>query len=138
MPSRRKQPHRSNAQTAFLRDVATKLTAHIALTKKRKIDAARELGISKQRLHKYLKGEMMPGSDFLCQVARKWNLEFEYRRVKFGAAAFEAVLPVAKGQADQLVLFDTQQVLSNEKWEVRVHRRRPGHVDLSIEIKIVS
>ena|SRR6266478_3478472 len=135
MPKKRR---RSAAQDALLRDIARKLSDHISRNRLQKADAAAELGITKQRLHKYLRAEMVPGADFLCQVAEKWNLEFSYRRHSFGATAFRKDQGALKVGWEQLELFDQPQVLKNDRLEVKVHRRTPKSLDLSIEIRLVS
>jgi transcriptional regulator with XRE-family HTH domain len=129
---------RSAPQNAFLRDIARKLNDHIQQSGKSKAEAARELGISKQRLHQYLEEGAMPESDFLCEVSKRWSLDFEYRGWSFGSAAFKTAKGSENIHAEQLSLFDKPQILRNEKWEVRVQRRNPRSFDLSIEIKLVS
>jgi transcriptional regulator with XRE-family HTH domain len=131
-------PKRSQAETAFRRDIAAKLRDYIQRNVKSQAQAARELGISRQRLQKYLQREMTPRSDFLCDVAQKWNLEFIYRGRPFAAGAFKTVPRAKVGSEWQLSLFDKPQVLRNDEWEVRVHRKSPKSLDLSIEIRLVS
>jgi hypothetical protein len=127
-------------ERAFRKDVASKLEAYISKKFKSKTAAARALGISKQRLHKYLTAAMTPKSDFLCMVARKWKLRFRYRRVLFGAGAFRSspLAVTSSSIGDQLGLFDIPQVLRSRKLEVTIHRKNPRSMNLSIEIKLVS
>ena len=73
----------------FRSEIAAKLSEHIRRNGMRKADAARALGISRQRLHSYLKKKMTPSSDFLCDVAQKWDIEFIYRGRSFAAGAFK-------------------------------------------------
>lgn len=129
---------RSQSELAFRRDIAQKLGDYIQRNNKSKAQAARELGISRQRLQKYLEKEMTPKSDFLCDATQKWNLEFAYRGRSFAAGAFKKP-PAVKGRSEaQFSLFDKPQVLRNDEWEVRVHRKSPKSLDLSIEIRLVS
>lgn len=123
---------------AFLHDIALKLRDHIRKSGRSNAEASRDLGISKQRLQQYLDEDAMPESGFLCEVSKQWNLDFTYRGWSFGSAAFKGAKGPRAAAQEQLRLFDTPQVLRNEKWEVRVHRRNPKSLELSIEIKLVS
>lgn len=128
---------RSTADQAFLRDIAKKLGDYIREKKMSKAAAARALGISRQRLQKYLDKEMLPGANFLCRVSEKWKIQFVYKGNGFASTAFK-VPHATKVASEQLKLFDKPQILRNDKWEVRVHRRGPSGLDLAIEIRLVS
>ena len=123
---------------AFRRDIAEKLKDYIQRNFQSQAQAARDLRISRQRLQKYLHRQMTPGSDFLCDVAQRWNLEFMYRGRLFAAGAFKTAPQANADSRPQLSLFDKPQVLRNDQWEVCVHRKGPKSLDLSIEIRLVS
>ena len=125
-------------EVEFRRDVATKIDAYIRQNKKTKAQAARELGISRQRLHRYLKRLMTPKSDFLCAVAKKWSLEFTYKGSSFAASAFINKQSVKAVAPSQLELFKRPQVFRNSQVEVRIQRMGSGNFDLSIEIKQIA
>ena len=122
----------------FRRDIATKMDEYIRRHKKSQAQAARELGISRQRLHRYLKRLMTPKSDFLCTVALKWNLEFTYRGRSFAAGAFKKPPGTKRVDLVQGELFKTPQIFRNDEVEIRIERKNPKGFNLSIEIRQVS
>ncbi len=88
--------------------------------------AAKDLKISRQRLHSYTSGKSLPGAVFIDMVNARWNLNL------LGSASTSKK---ASGQAQhsQLDLFHSPMILRNDQVEVVVKRKGVG---LIAEIKI--
>src|ERR1700692_4353987 len=90
--------------------------------------AAKDLGISRQRLHSYMAGKSLPGADIFDKLAARWNVNLFGTHPKTRSK----ILP-GKLTGPQMDLFRSPMILRNEHVEVVVKRKG---ADLIAEIKI--
>jgi transcriptional regulator with XRE-family HTH domain len=64
-------------------------------------EAADDLGISRQRLHNYLRGEAIPQADLLLFAMKRWDLTLNC----FGAEFSQVDAPLPVTDENQLLLF---------------------------------
>jgi len=101
---------------------------------------ARDLGISRQRLQKYIEKKMTPKADVLLVAMANWQLEFAYEGIVFSTRRQRR--PVKKAISEQLTLdyFDRPQVLFDDgkKIAVRVARKRIDRLTFAVEVRLAS
>lgn len=102
-------------------------------------EAARRIGISKQRLNAYLREEKpaRPEVEVLYFLCVSWGFTFEYRGYIISGATLEGVpVPAPQDVAQQMPLdFDRQFKLTNEAGEISVTVKRPaGRIEVSLSL----
>jgi transcriptional regulator with XRE-family HTH domain len=103
--------------------------------------AAATLGVSRQMLDIYLKGQAMPGPDVILRAMKAWGFPLSYR----GREVTSSLLakPTTNGRnktAEQLLLplRDAIDSLSEGNLAVKIASRQADRIDLQVSIKFVS
>lgn len=102
-------------------------------------EAARHIGISKQRFNGYCreKKPAHPEAEVLYFLCAKWGFSFEYRGYTISAATLEGVpVPAPASVPQQMAIdFERQFKLTNQAGEISVTVKRPsGRIELSLSI----
>lgn len=102
--------------------------------------AAGDIGISRQRLEKYLMKSMTPKADVLFLMMIRWKLRLNYEGVGISAIARRRPNPAPSPQQLKLDLFDAPEVCWNEdrSLEVRVKRKMADRIALAVEIRLAG
>ncbi len=100
--------------------------------------AADDLGISRQRLQKYLDGEATPHSDLLLLAMKKWGIRLQCFDVEFSQSSFQAKTAEEAPRPPQLSLFDEPVALQNERVELRLARKAGGILKVTVAVKLAS
>ena len=102
-----------------------------------RMDAARDLNISRASLQFYLAGAHMPSSDVLRRAMELWGVELTYRGRKLTVLDLQPVNVPAHVKLPppiQLSLWDSIKILENDDLAVKVDRRGPRSITLQVEI----
>jgi DNA-binding phage protein len=100
--------------------------------------AAADLGISRQRLQRYLDRKATPHSDLLLLAMKKWGIKLRCFEVEFSENAFREKTAEALLPAPQASLFDEPLSLRNDRLQVRLARKPAGVLKISLEVKLAS
>ena len=102
--------------------------AYVSAHFKSSAAAAKDLAVSRQRLHSYTSGKSLPGADFFEMLAAQWKLNLLDTRPKT-----ESKRSPGKPDGAQMDLFSSPIIVRNDQIEVVVKRKGAG---LVAEIKI--
>lgn len=101
-------------------------------------EAARILHVSRQTVHRYMNGEVMPRGEVLMAAFRAWGLILEYRGIKVtrtvsaDAPALPSIAPA------QMRLFEIVEELRDRDLEVKVGKMSADGLELSVKIKFTA
>ena len=102
-----------------------------------RVDAAKDLDISRSTLQFYLAGDHMPSSDVLRRAMELWGIELTYRGRKLTVLDLQsprkAEIPSPQ-EPIQLMLWDSIKGLSNEALSVTVEKKSPQSITLQVEV----
>lgn len=115
--------------TPVREQVGRALTEYVAGHFESSAAAAKDLGISRQRLHSYMSGRSLPRADVLDLLARKWTLGLLGTRSAMGAGSRRT------SSSFQMGLFRSPLVFHSEDVEVVVRKKGPA---LVAEIRILA
>ena len=128
---------RSNPE--FRAEVAKTLSAALSDKGVSGAEAARTLGISRQRLNRYTKGHSTPPFTVLAQALEVWGFTLTFKGHTFGPGSFRPPegpsTPAEDGQR-QLMLFDAASVLENGTAQLKI--RSQAGAPITIELKLVG
>ena len=131
-------PQKLTENTAALRtDFAARLSK--AISGISKSEAAEKLGISRQMLNRYLKGQSTPGGEVIKRACENWKLTLSIRGFEFKAGAFDAPTrrrTVAK--SGQLSLLELLEKLRNDQLEAKIVGREGDSFYVKLRIKVVA
>lgn len=102
-----------------------------------RLDAARDLNISRASVQFYLAGTHMPSSDVLRRAMELWGIELTYRGRKLTVLDLQplnAQFQVKPPKPVQLSLWDSIKILENDDLSIRVDRKGPQSITLQVEI----
>jgi transcriptional regulator with XRE-family HTH domain len=102
-----------------------------------RIDAAKDLNISRASLQFYLAGSHMPSSDVLRRAMELWGIELTYRGRKLTVLDLQPLKTQARAKSQpavQLTLWDSIKSLQNDALSVKVERKGPRSITLQVEI----
>ncbi len=117
----------SEAQRKFRKEFAAALAAAIGSGRGAQSRAANQLGVRRQLVSLYLKGNTTPGPDVICRARELWGIRLEYGGMPLETASFPRLGPRIHPQ--QLKLFSEDQQL-----KVVVLRRSADSVELKVSI----
>ena len=116
----------------FREDVAEKLKSAIQKRGISMSEAASQLNVSRQSLHRYLSQKATPRSNVLYLACKKWGLEIDVNGISFPAGAFDKperkpqILPL------QLSLPSALGSLKEKDLKVKIAKR----VDDGLELRL--
>jgi transcriptional regulator with XRE-family HTH domain len=102
-----------------------------------RVDAAKELDVSRASLQFYLAGAHMPSSDVLRRAMELWDIKLTYRGRRLTVLDLQAPAKEERSpspQPIQLSLWDSIKGLTNETLSVKVERKGPQSITLQVEI----
>jgi len=96
--------------------------------------AARILNVSRQTVHRYINGEVIPRGEVLIAAFREWGLVLRYRGVDIVATPSEAT---ASGSppATQLRLFDLVDDLRERDLEITIGKKTVEGIELNVRLR---
>jgi transcriptional regulator with XRE-family HTH domain len=102
-----------------------------------RMDAAKDLDVSRSSLQFYLAGTHMPSSDVLRRAMELWGIGLTYRGRRLTVLDLQS--PSRAGRPGpsvpvQLSLWDSIKGLENDALSVKVERRSPKSITLQVEI----
>jgi hypothetical protein len=125
-------PKRSQVDTEFRAHVCQQIDAYIIGHDITDVEAASVLGVRKQMIGPYRRGESLPGTEAIARACINWNLSFNYKGIEISARTFVAANGKPRPVAQQLELpFD-------EALDFRGLSHRVQNVQLTITLKRVS
>jgi transcriptional regulator with XRE-family HTH domain len=106
-----------------------------------KTRAAKDLRVSRQMLHQYLKAKSLPKREVLQRACDAWGLKINYRDLivsseSFPSPSVESEAPVPK-QLD-LDLQEAIEQLGNDDLAVRILRKDNGRIELRVDVRFGS
>ncbi len=126
-------PKRSTFDEEFAREVCSRINRYIEENGISDADAARALGVRKQMIGPYRKGDSVPGSQILARACVEWGIAFQYRGFELSARSLTA------SKAPHPVVVETQLPLPFEKLvSFRGVSERFRDVELAIRLRKVS
>jgi hypothetical protein len=125
-------PKRSHVDTDFRAHVCQQINAYIAEHGITDVEAARVLGVRKQMIAPYRRGQYLPGTEAIARACVHWHLTFSYGGIEISARTFAAQNGQPRPLPQQLELpFD-------EPLHFRGVSRRVQGVQLTITLRQVS
>ena len=118
----------SEAERKFRRDFAAGLAEVVGSTRGAQTRAALLLGVKRQLINLYLKGNTTPGRDIIHRTRELWGFPSEYGGVPLDATTFPRRIG-PRVQPQQLKLFSEDQQL-----KVTVLRRSVDSVELKVSV----
>lgn len=129
-------PGRHPADTKFRKEVARKLKDGIKKGKKWTYGkAARELGVSRQSLSRYINAHATPSSDVICRACQILDIQIEYKGMLFGAGGFK---DLSRTRQTKQIVQELLKELDDENLKVSVAKRTRTALELKVEIKLAS
>ncbi len=102
-----------------------------------RVDAARDLNVSRASLQFYLAGAHTPSSDVLRRAMVLWRIELTYRGRKLTLNDLEAPIGPPKtvtNQPVQLSLWDSIKELNDDALSIQIERKGPRSITLRVGI----
>jgi hypothetical protein len=102
-----------------------------------RLDAARDLNISRASLQFYLAAAHMPSSDVLRRAMELWHIELTYRGRKLSVLDLESPAGANERKSPQpvqLQLWNSIKGLTNEALSIRVEKKCPQSITLQVEV----
>ena len=96
--------------------------------------AARILDVSRQTVHRYIKGKVVPRGDVLLAAFREWGLVLNYRGVDIVVHRGEATGPVSAPPL-QLSLFELVDNVRDRDIEVKIRNKSVEGLELDVTLK---
>lgn len=93
--------------------------------------AARILNVSRQTIHRYLNGEVIPRAEVLLTASQQWGLVWQYRDVQIAKVTSNRQIVAQAGDPVQLGLFDRIEPTERLDTDVVVTRKPVNGVRLS-------
>ena len=97
-------PKRSHPDKDFVEHVCGRIDRYIAEQKLTDVEAAQVLGVRKQMIGPYRRGEALPGTQVLARACTQWGLTFHYRGFELGAKSLTAESGKPQSVPNQLPL----------------------------------
>jgi len=119
----------SEAEKKFREEFAVGLAAVVGSRRGAQTLVAKQLGVKRQLVSLYLKGETTPGPGIIRRARELWGFPSEYGGLQLGAATFPH-RPGPRFQPQQLELFSEDKQL-----KVAVLRRSVDSVELKVSMK---
>ena len=102
-----------------------------------KTRAAKDLRVSRQMLHQYLKGKSLPKREVLQRACDLWGLKINYRDLIVSAGSFPPVREetgVPPKQLD-LDLREAIEHLGNQDLAIRILRKDNSRIELQVDLR---
>ena len=102
-----------------------------------RVDAARELDVSRASLQFYLAGAHMPSSDVLRRAMELWDIDLTYRGRRLTVLDLQSPARAERStspQPIQLLLWDSIKGLTNDALSITVEKKSPESITLQVEI----
>jgi hypothetical protein len=102
-----------------------------------RLEAAKDLDVSRASLQFYLAGAHMPSSDVLRRAMELWGIELTYRGRKLTVLDLESSVRTNRPVPAlplQLSLWDSIKGLNNDALSVKVEKKGPQSITLQVEI----
>ena len=132
-------PKRDKSTAAFRLEVASKFEEAITRQKISKSKAAEDLGVSRQSLYQYLRGEAVPGSDVLRRACEIWGITLDYKGLSVNVSSFLKPLRGTRQEPRQLpLLLEAITALSDRDLDVKIARREQNVIELQVKIRFAS
>ena len=122
----------------FRTEVARVLAIAISKGGLSRQEAAMTLQVSRQALHKYLRGLATPRSAVLSRACREWGVKFRYRDGEFGEEALRTPRIAKDSPSEQLDLFAAEALKTANFEVVRASPSRDGTIELQLRIKLAG
>lgn len=118
----------TEAERMFRKNFAAGLAAVVGSERGAQTRVANQLGVKRQLVSLYLKGDTTPGQDLIRRTRELWGFPSEYGGLPLEAATFPR-RPALRAQPQQLKLFSEDQQL-----KVTVLRRSVDSVELKVSL----
>jgi transcriptional regulator with XRE-family HTH domain len=101
-------------------------------------EAAKQIGISPQRFNLYLAKQATPSAFVFLKACKRWNLKVVHEGVEFSARKLSKKQQSRLQSPEQLPLFSVLKELGDDSLDVRINKKGPDRLDLSLEIKFAG
>ena len=103
-------------------------------------EAARQIGISPSRFSLYMKKRVTPSAFVLLKACKKWNLRIQHDGVEFRAKNPPKKQKSTRQMPEQLSLplVSALKELGDESLDIRINKKGPDRLELSLEIKFAG
>ncbi len=101
-------------------------------------EAAKQIGISPQRFNLYMAKEATPSAFVFLNACKRWNLRVVHKNVEFGAKKLSKKQQSRRERPEQLLLFSVLKELGDDSLGIRINKKGPDRLDLSLEIKFAG
>lgn len=100
--------------------------------------AARELGVSRQSMHKYLNGAVTPRADIVRKACSSWGMTMNVYGLVLSASDFGTPGGPRTVGPIQMSFSDMLRSLRDRNLEIKIVRAVGGSLELNVKIKFAS
>ena len=101
-------------------------------------EAAQQIGVNPATFSLYIKKEVTPSAFVLLKACKRWNLRVVHDGVEFTARQLSKKEHSRRKSPEQLPLFSALKGLVDDNLGIRINKKGPDRLDLSLEIKFAS
>jgi DNA-binding XRE family transcriptional regulator len=98
-------------------------------------EAAKQLGVSRQAIYDFKKGDYCPSLALIQRACEVWDLEFTFRGLQVGKKTLQPKTH-AKRPPEQLDLFGSLQLLQSRQFEVVRAKRMGRAFELVLRVQL--
>ena len=98
-------------------------------------EAARVLNVSRQTVHRYINGDVMPRGEVLMAAFRAWGLVLRYRGVEVTVATSGPLAVEGDSQPIQMELFELVEDLRDRDLEVTIAKKSIEGIELNVRLR---
>jgi transcriptional regulator with XRE-family HTH domain len=100
--------------------------------------AARDLGVSRQSMYKYLNRKATPRADIVQQACSKWGVSMSVYGVTLSEGAFKTIQGPRPARAFQLSFSEILHSLKNRNLNIKIIRTTRESLELKVSVKFAS
>ena len=100
--------------------------------------AAKQIGITRAAVSRYMATSATPSAFVFLKACKRWNLRVVHDGVEFGARNLSKKQQSRRESPEQLPLFSALKELGDDSLGIRINKKGPDRLDLSLEIKFAG
>jgi transcriptional regulator with XRE-family HTH domain len=128
----------TRTEIVFREEVSRTFRSAMSARKLSITTAAKDLGVSRQSMYKYLNCKATPKANILQKACSKWGVSMSVYGVTFSEAAFKTIQGPRPAKALQLSFSEILRSLRDRNLEVKIIRASSESLELKVSVKFAS
>ena len=132
---------RSRDDVAFAARIGQQFRDAIEKHRLTREQAAKELGVKRASIYKYLNGTVVPGSNVLQRACERWGITLDYRGLRLDAAQFSQTgrsRSRARSEAPQLALPFATESLKGKHLELKIRPANSNTIVVTLRVRVAG